>query len=199
MDYHATADSGGRGAIHHRGRPLRFKGNDRMWGRREGDHRPQRFRGARRLYAARPGHRFAVLVGKPRVEGKGARPYALTGTRIELGLQGQEIRLVKALGDGVGTGRLAPHGGHDPPAPSTEEAAAGVRQVKTGSDARCPRHTSRPTPWPSISRTKCSPRRVPSDTPTDVQRRRDADQRDQSTSLVDWIAVLPAHGPLDVE
>src|SRR2546427_4110591 len=27
-------------------------------------------------------------------------PYALTGTRIELGLQGQEIRLVKALGPG---------------------------------------------------------------------------------------------------
>src|SRR2546427_9184392 len=37
---------------------------------------------------------FAVLVGKPRVQGKGPRPYALTGTRIELGLQGQEIRLV---------------------------------------------------------------------------------------------------------
>src|SRR5436189_258948 len=47
---------------------------------------------------------FAVLVGKPRVQGKGPRPYALTGTRIELGLQGPEIRLVKALGDGVATG-----------------------------------------------------------------------------------------------
>src|SRR5207237_10156458 len=48
----------------------------------------------------------AVLVGKPRVEGKSARPYALTGTRIELGLQGggRDIRLVKALGDGVATG-----------------------------------------------------------------------------------------------
>src|SRR5213075_573993 len=35
-----------------------------------------------------------------------ARPYALTGTRIELGLQrgGRDIRLVKALGDGVATG-----------------------------------------------------------------------------------------------
>src|SRR5438445_12358452 len=47
---------------------------------------------------------LAVLVGKPRVQGKGPRPYALTGTRIELGLQGQEIRLVKALGDGLATG-----------------------------------------------------------------------------------------------
>jgi hypothetical protein len=47
---------------------------------------------------------FAVLVGKPRVEGKSARPYTLTGTRIELGLQGRDIRLVKALGDGVATG-----------------------------------------------------------------------------------------------
>src|SRR5207302_8824412 len=46
---------------------------------------------------------FAVLVGKPRVEGKSARPYTLTGTRIELGLQGRDIRLVKALGDGVAT------------------------------------------------------------------------------------------------
>src|SRR5437899_11109341 len=48
----------------------------------------------------------AVRVGKPRVEGKSARPYTLAGTRIELGLQGRgrDIRLVKALGDGVATG-----------------------------------------------------------------------------------------------
>src|SRR5437899_12789404 len=46
----------------------------------------------------------AVRVGKPRVEGKSARPYTLTGTRIELGLQGRDIRQVKALGEGVATG-----------------------------------------------------------------------------------------------
>jgi len=47
---------------------------------------------------------FGLLVGKPRVEGKGTESYTLTGTRIELGLRGHDIRLVKALGDGVATG-----------------------------------------------------------------------------------------------
>src|SRR2546429_7909989 len=47
---------------------------------------------------------FGVLVGKPRVEGKGTRSYTLTGTRIELGLRGREVRQVKALGNGVATG-----------------------------------------------------------------------------------------------
>src|SRR5207244_2742091 len=47
---------------------------------------------------------FGVLVGKPAMEGKGARPYKLTGTRIELGLAGRELRRVKALGEGVATG-----------------------------------------------------------------------------------------------
>jgi hypothetical protein len=47
---------------------------------------------------------FALLLGKPRVEGKGTESYTLTGTRIELGLRGHDIRLVKALGDGVATG-----------------------------------------------------------------------------------------------
>src|SRR5438270_8392946 len=46
---------------------------------------------------------FGVLLGKPRVEGKGTEAYALTGTRIELGLQGRDLRLVKALGNGVAT------------------------------------------------------------------------------------------------
>src|SRR2546422_6468203 len=39
---------------------------------------------------------FGVLVGKPRVEGKGTRSYKLTGTRIELGLRGREVRQVNA-------------------------------------------------------------------------------------------------------
>src|SRR5207253_7463782 len=47
---------------------------------------------------------FGLLLGKPRVEGKGTESYTLTGTRIELGLRGHDIRLVKALGDGVATG-----------------------------------------------------------------------------------------------
>src|SRR5581483_5192102 len=47
---------------------------------------------------------FGVLVGRPRVDGRGARAYSLTGTRIELGLAGREVRLVKALGDARATG-----------------------------------------------------------------------------------------------
>ena len=47
---------------------------------------------------------LGVLVGRPRVEGKGERAYALTGVRIELGLDSSEVRLVKALGRGEATG-----------------------------------------------------------------------------------------------
>jgi hypothetical protein len=104
IDYRSTADSG-------RGEPyvivadrVRFKGNDRMWGggRVTIDRSDFAARGDSMQLDQAAG--FALLVGKPRVEGKSARPYTLTGTRIELGLQGQDIRLVKALGDGVATG-----------------------------------------------------------------------------------------------
>jgi len=47
---------------------------------------------------------IGVLVGHPRVEGKGGKTYTLVGTRIELGLEEREIRLVKALGEGKATG-----------------------------------------------------------------------------------------------
>jgi hypothetical protein len=43
---------------------------------------------------------LALLIGSPRVQGKGPQGYTLTGTRIELVLQAREIRLVKALGNG---------------------------------------------------------------------------------------------------
>lgn len=104
IDYHATADSGGGEPYIIVADRVRFKGNDRMWGGGKVtiDRSDFAARGDSMQLDQTTG--FAVLVGKPRVEGKGARPYALTGTRIELGLQGQEIRLVKALGDGVGTG-----------------------------------------------------------------------------------------------
>ena len=104
IEYHATADSGGAEPYIIVADRVRFKGNDRMWGGGKVtiDRSDFAARGDSMQLDQTTG--FAVLVGKPRVEGKGARPYALTGTRIELGLQGQEIRLVKALGDGVGTG-----------------------------------------------------------------------------------------------
>src|SRR5438046_62761 len=102
IDYRSNADSGEPDVIV--GDRVRFKGNDRMWGGGKVtiDRSDVAARGDSMQLDQAAG--FAVLVGKPRVEGKGARPYTLTGTRIELGLQGRDIRLVKALGDGVATG-----------------------------------------------------------------------------------------------
>jgi len=102
IDYRGTADSAEPYVIV--ADRVRFKGNDRMWGG-----------GAvtidRSDFAARGDSMqldqvvgLGLLVGKPRVEGKGTESYTLTGTRIELGLRGHDIRLVKALGDGVATG-----------------------------------------------------------------------------------------------
>lgn len=102
IEYHATTDSGEPYVIV--GDRVRFKGNDRMWsgGRVTIDRSDLAARGDSMQLDQAAG--FAVLIGQPRVEGKGPRPYTLIGTRIELGLQGREIRLVKALGNGVATG-----------------------------------------------------------------------------------------------
>lgn len=104
IGYRGTADSGGGEPYIIVADRVRFKGNDRMWGGGQVtiDRSDFAARGDSMQLDQAAG--FAVLVGKPRVEGKGARPYTLTGTRIELGLQGRDIRLVKALGEGVATG-----------------------------------------------------------------------------------------------
>src|SRR5438552_1846737 len=83
---------------------VRFKGNDRMWGGGKVtiDRSDVAARGDSMQLDQAAG--LGVLVGKPNVEGKGAHPYTLVGTRIELGLQAREIRFVKALGQGVATG-----------------------------------------------------------------------------------------------
>jgi len=83
---------------------VRFKGNDRMWGGGKAtiDRSDVAARGDSMQLDQAAG--LGVLVGKPHVEGKGAHPYTLVGTRIELGLQAREIRSVKALGQGVATG-----------------------------------------------------------------------------------------------
>lgn len=82
---------------------VRFKGNDRMW---TGGHSTI----DRSDFAARGDSMFldqtigiGMLIGTPRLEGKGAQGYVLTGTRIELGLQARDIHLIKALGDGKAT------------------------------------------------------------------------------------------------
>src|SRR5438128_3988598 len=103
IEYRATADTGGGEPYVIVADRVRFKGNDRMWGGGQVtiDRSDFAARGDSMQLDQAAG--FAVLVGKPRVEGKSARPYTLTGTRIDLGLQGRDIRLVKALGDGVAT------------------------------------------------------------------------------------------------
>ena len=102
IEYHATVDSGEPYIIV--ADRVRFKGNDRMWGggRVTIDRSDFAARGDSMQLDQAAG--FGLLLGSPRVEGKGSQSYTLTGTRIELGLQGQNIKLVKALGDGVGTG-----------------------------------------------------------------------------------------------
>lgn len=102
IDYRASADSGEPYVIV--ADRVRLKGNDRMWGggRVTIDRSDFAARGDSMQLDQLSG--FGVLVGKPRVEGKGGRSYTLTGSRIELGLQGREVKLVKALGDGVATG-----------------------------------------------------------------------------------------------
>jgi len=104
IEYRASTDSGAGEPYVIVADRVRFKGNDRMWGGGQVtiDRSDFAARGDSMQLDQAAG--FAVLVGKPRVEGKSARPYTLTGTRIELGLQGRDIRLVKALGDGVATG-----------------------------------------------------------------------------------------------
>ena len=102
IDYRATADSGEPYVIV--ADRVRLKGNDRMWGggRVTIDRSDFAAQGDSMQLDQPAG--FGVLVGKPAVEGKGARAYKLTGTRIELGLAGREVKRVKALGDGVATG-----------------------------------------------------------------------------------------------
>jgi hypothetical protein len=100
--YHAAGDSGEPYIIV--ADRVRLKGDDRLWGggRVTIDRSDFAARGDSVHLDETAG--FGVLVGRPRVEGRGARAYTLAGTRIELGLAGREVRLVKALGDAAATG-----------------------------------------------------------------------------------------------
>jgi len=101
IDYHAAADSAEPYIIV--ADRVRFKGNDRIWGGGQVtiDRSDVAARGDSMHLDQAAGS--AVLVGGPRVEGKGPQAYTLTGTRIELGLHGHDIQRVKALGNGVAT------------------------------------------------------------------------------------------------
>src|SRR3989449_8649390 len=98
IEYRASTDSGAGEPYVSVADRVRVKGNDRMWGGGQVtiDRSDFAARGDSMQLDQAAG--FAVLVGKPRVEGKSARPYTLTGTRIELGLRGRDIRLVKEIG-----------------------------------------------------------------------------------------------------
>lgn len=83
---------------------VRFRGSDRMWagGKATIDRSDFAARGDSMLLDETKG--IGVLMGKPIVEGKGDQHYTLQGTRIELGMDHREIKLVKALGEGKATG-----------------------------------------------------------------------------------------------
>jgi hypothetical protein len=102
IEYRASADSAEPYLIV--ADRVRFKGNDRMWGGGSAtiDRSDFAARGDSMQLDQSTG--FGVLVGQPRVSGKGARSYTLTGTRIELGLAGRAVHVVRALGHGVAMG-----------------------------------------------------------------------------------------------
>ena len=102
VEYREAGDSGEPYIIV--GDRIRFKGDDREWagGKVTVDRSDFASRSDSLLLDETRG--IGVLVGQPRVEGKGGKMYTLVGTRIELGLEHREIRLVKALGEGKATG-----------------------------------------------------------------------------------------------
>jgi hypothetical protein len=102
VEYRETADSGEPYIIV--GDRLRFKGDDRVWagGQVTVDRSDFASRSDSLLLDELRG--IGILVGHPRVEGKGGKTYTLVGTRIELGLEHREINLVKALDQAKATG-----------------------------------------------------------------------------------------------
>jgi len=82
---------------------VRFKGNDRMWAGGKSTIDRSDFAAQSDSMTLDQTAGLGVLVGSPRVQGKGPQSYTLTGTRIELVLQGRDIRTVKALGSGRAT------------------------------------------------------------------------------------------------
>lgn len=79
---------------------VRFKGDDRFWGggRVTIDRSDFAARGDSVMLDERAG--LGLLLGKPSIEGKGASSYQLAGRRIELALDGRNVRRAKALGAG---------------------------------------------------------------------------------------------------
>ena len=102
VEYRQATDSGEPYIIV--GDRIRFKGDDRVWagGKVTVDRSDFASRSDSLMLDETRG--LGVLVGQPRVEGKGGKTYTLVGTRIELGLEHREINLVKALAQAKATG-----------------------------------------------------------------------------------------------
>src|SRR3989449_6896130 len=96
IEYRSRPDSGEPYVIV--GDRVRFKGNDRMWGGGSVtiDRSDLAARGDSMELDQAAG--VGLLMGRPRVQGKGERAYTLVGRRIELGLEAREVKLVKARG-----------------------------------------------------------------------------------------------------
>ena len=102
IDYHSAGDSAEPYVV--TADRVRMRGDDRLWG--GGSVRIDRSTLAARADSMTMDQTagLGVLVGRPRVEGKGASAYTLVGRRIELVLQDSDLRQVKALGAGEATG-----------------------------------------------------------------------------------------------
>ncbi len=83
---------------------VHFKGDDRMWA--GGNVTVDRSDLAARAdsMAMNQTTGLGVLIGKPKVQGKGERSYTLVGTRIELLQHDHELKQVQALGAGQASG-----------------------------------------------------------------------------------------------
>lgn len=107
IDYRSASDSSGEPYVIV-GDRVHFKGDDRFWGggRVTIDRSDFAARGDSVMLDERTG--LGLLLGgpggNPRVEGKGANQYALSGRRIELVLDHREVTLARALADGDATG-----------------------------------------------------------------------------------------------
>lgn len=102
IDYRSASDSGEPYVIV--ADRVRFRGDDRFWGGGQVtiDRSDFAAQGDSVSLDERAGK--GLLLGKPRLEGKGASAYTLAGRRIELDLAGREVKLAKALGQGSANG-----------------------------------------------------------------------------------------------
>jgi hypothetical protein len=102
IEYRATPDSGEPYLIV--ADRVRIKGDDRVWagGTVTIDRSDFAAQGDSMMRDESAG--FAVLVGRPAVQGKGARSYTLVGRRIEFAEHAREVNRIRALGRGRATG-----------------------------------------------------------------------------------------------